>query len=154
VDYYPQFDFAVVDRRTEAEVTSIAGLFWLRHMLPDQRVGLSLTPLSEVSCCASWEALLARFDLKSYARRGAEARLRELAEEAKQLLNVFPDLSASYDEDELRVKFILRKGARKTAASDSPVRRRRRKMTAAQRKAIGERMKRYWAARRKQTPKK
>jgi hypothetical protein len=87
---------------------------------------------------------LARFDLKSYARRGAQARLRELAEEAKQLLKVFPDLSASFDEDELPLNFILRRGARKAATG-----RRRRKMTAAQRKAVGERMKKYWAERRK-----
>jgi hypothetical protein len=95
--------------------------------------------------------LAKRFDLKSYARRGAEARLRELAEETKQLLKVFPDLSASFDEDELPLNFILRRGARKAATG---VRRRRRKMTAAQRKAVGERMRKYWAARRKQTPKK
>lgn len=87
---------------------------------------------------------MATFDLKSYARRGAEARLRELADEAKQLLKVFPDLSASFDEDELPLDFILRKGARKAATG-----RRRRKMTAAQRKAVGERMRKYWAARRK-----
>jgi hypothetical protein len=90
---------------------------------------------------------LAQFDLKSYARHGAKARLRELAEEARQILKVFPDLSASVDEDELPVNFILRKGAR-NAASGTPVRRRRRKMTAAERKAVGARMKKYWAARR------
>ena len=78
---------------------------------------------------------MAQFDLKSYARRGAEARLRELAEEAKQLLKVFPDLSASFDEDELPLNFILRRGARKAATA-----RRRRRMSAAQRKAVGERM--------------
>lgn len=87
---------------------------------------------------------MATFDLRSYARRGAEARLRELADEAKQLLKVFPDLSASFDEDELPLDFILRKGARKAAIGP-----RRRKMTAAQRKAVGERMRKYWAARRK-----
>jgi hypothetical protein len=84
------------------------------------------------------------FDLKTYALRGAEVRFRELAEEAKQLLKVFPDLNASFDEDELPLNFILRKGARKAAAG-----RRRRKMTAAQRKAVGERMRKYWAERRK-----
>ena len=82
---------------------------------------------------------MAQFDLKSYARRGAEARLRELAEEAKQLLKVFPDLSASFDEDELPLNFILRRDAR----------RRRKRMSAAQRKAVGERMRKYWAERRK-----
>ena len=88
------------------------------------------------------------FDLKSYARHGAKARLRELAEEAKQILTIFPDLSASIDEDELPVNFILRKGARQPAAATG-VRRRRRRMSAAQRKAVGERMRKYWAARRK-----
>ena len=90
---------------------------------------------------------MSKFDLKSYARRGAEVRLRELAEEAKQLLNVFPDLSASFDADELPINFILRKGARKANAAG--VRRRRPRMTAAQRKAVGDRMRKYWAARRK-----
>ena len=89
------------------------------------------------------------FDLKFYARHGAKARLRELAEEAKQILTIFPDLSASVDEDELPVNFILRKGARKQATA-AGVRRRRRKMSAAQRKAVGERMRKYWAARRKE----
>jgi hypothetical protein len=42
------------------------------------------------------------FDLKSYARHGAKARLRELAEEAKQILTIFPDLSASVEEDGCR----------------------------------------------------
>jgi hypothetical protein len=90
---------------------------------------------------------LASFDLRSYARRGAEARLRELAEETKQLLKVFPDLGASFDEDELPLNFILRRGARKAATTG--FRRRGRKMSAAQRKAVGVRMKKYWAERRK-----
>jgi hypothetical protein len=91
---------------------------------------------------------VASFDLKSYARRGAQVRLRELADEAKQLLNVFPDLSASFDEDELPVNFILREGARKQATASGVRRRRRRRMSAAQRKAVSARMKKYWAARR------
>ena len=88
------------------------------------------------------------FDLKAYALRGAEVRLRELADEAKQLLRVFPDLSASFDEDELPVNFILRAGARKQMNATG-VRRRRRRMSAAQRKAVGERMRKYWAEQRK-----
>ena len=88
------------------------------------------------------------FDLKSYARRGAQVRLRELADEAKQLLKVFPDLSASFDKDELPVNFILKTGARKQANATGVRRRTRRRMSAAQRKAVGERMRKYWAARR------
>jgi hypothetical protein len=91
---------------------------------------------------------VASFDLKSYARRGAQVRLRELAEEAKQLLQVFPYLSASFDEDELPVNFILREGAREQTNA-APVRRRRRRMTVAQRKTVSARMKKYWAERRK-----
>ena len=93
---------------------------------------------------------MAQFDLKSLARHGARTRLRELADEAKQILKVFPDLRASVDEDELPVNFIVRRGAQKaTMAAPVTRRRRRRKMTAAERKAVGERMKKYWAARRK-----
>jgi hypothetical protein len=91
---------------------------------------------------------VASFDLKSYARRGAQSRLRELAEEAKQLLKVFPDLSASFDEDELPVNFILKEGARKQTNARG-IRRPRRRMSTAQRKAVGERMRKYWAERRK-----
>jgi hypothetical protein len=72
-----------------------------------------------------------------------------LAEEAKQILTIFPDLSASVDEDELPVNFILRKGARKQATAKSVRRRRHRAMSAAQRKAVSARMKKYWAERRK-----
>jgi len=68
-----------------------------------------------------------------------------LAEEAKQILTIFPDLSASVDEDELPISFILRKGARKRPTGV----RRRRRMSAAHRKAVGVRMKQYWAERRK-----
>jgi len=73
-----------------------------------------------------------------------------LAEEAEQILTIFPDLSASVDEDELPVNFILRKGARKQATATG-VRRRRKRMSAAQRKAVSARMKKYWAERRKAT---
>jgi len=98
---------------------------------------------------------LATFDLKAFARHGAQARLRELAEEAKQILKVFPDLSASVDEDELPVNFILRKGARRKAAATTARRRRRRPpMSAAQKRAVSARMKKYWAERRKANAKK
>ena len=90
---------------------------------------------------------MATFDLKSYARHGARARLRELAEEAKQILTIFPDLSASVDEDELPVNFILRKGARKQATATGV--RRRRRMSAAARKRMAAATKARWAAAKK-----
>jgi hypothetical protein len=79
------------------------------------------------------------FDLKSYARRGAEVRLGELTEEMSAIYAAFPD---------------LRRGGRthaKEHTSPPPPRSRRKRapMSAAARKAVGERMKKYWAARRK-----
>jgi hypothetical protein len=75
---------------------------------------------------------LAGFDLKSYARAGAEARVRELNQELASIYRAFPDLAGGA-------------GVHKRV----PRKRRRKPMTAAQKKAVGERMKKYWAARRK-----
>ena len=81
---------------------------------------------------------LATFDLKAYARRGAEARVAELNEELQAIHRAFPDLRDG------------RKGRSPDRISTSPVRRRRRKaMSAAQKRAVSARMKKYWADRRK-----
>src|SRR5581483_634402 len=80
------------------------------------------------------------------ARKGAEARLRELVDEARKLVSSFPHLRDSFDADELPIKFRLR------SAAERPERRavrRRAKWSAAQRKAVSARMKKYWAARRR-----
>jgi len=78
------------------------------------------------------------FDLKSYARRGAEVRLAELREEMNAIHAAFPDLRRG------------RPAATQVGiATDVRKRRRRKGMSAAQRKAVGERMRKYWAARRK-----
>ena len=90
------------------------------------------------------------FDLKTYARVGAQARLAELQHEMDAIFRAFPDL---------RVVGRGRRGkAAASAASDDGAgvargRRRRKPMTAAQRKAVGLRMKKYWAARRKREAK-
>jgi hypothetical protein len=79
------------------------------------------------------------------ARKGAEHRYDELKAELAQLVQAFPHLSDSFDADELPITFRLR------SAAERPERqalRQRAKWNAAQRKAIGERMKKYWAARR------
>jgi hypothetical protein len=79
------------------------------------------------------------------ARKGAEARFRELTDEAKLLVKSFPHLHDSFDPDELPIAFRLR------SAAERPERkalRRRAKWSAAQRQAVSRRMKRYWAARR------
>lgn len=80
---------------------------------------------------------MAKFDLKELARRGAEARVAELETELAAIRRAFPGLRAG-------------RGARAEASdTGGPRRRGRRRMTAAQRKAVSARMKKYWAGRRK-----
>jgi hypothetical protein len=84
---------------------------------------------------------MARLDLKDLARRGAVARLAELKAEAAAILRTFPDLRgtgrgiANTDDG--------------TTILPGRKQRRRKPMTAAQRRAVGIRMKAYWAKRRK-----
>jgi hypothetical protein len=80
------------------------------------------------------------------ARRGAEARFQELVSELKLLTNAFPHLKDSFDSDELPIRFLLRRGRDKAAAS--PARKRTPSWTPAARKAAAERMKAYWAQRK------
>ena len=86
-----------------------------------------------------------KLDLKAFARRGAEVRLTEIEEEARAILAAFPDLHradlAAAAPDGVRGRSLneIVKGDR----------RRRPRMTAAQRRAVSERMKKHWAARRK-----
>ena len=99
---------------------------------------------------------MATFDLKGYARRGAEARVAELTAELKAIYGAFPDLrqprrgrqpgstSSALAAGPGRGSEV---GNGRATASDAP-RRRSWKMSPAQKKAVGERMKKYWAARR------
>jgi hypothetical protein len=84
------------------------------------------------------------------AKRGAESRWRELAQEAKYLIDLFPHLRDSFDKDEMPLPFIIAKGAGRLKRKKSGTAGRQ-KMSAAARKAVSARMKRYWAARRKAT---
>ena len=43
------------------------------------------------------------------AKRGAEAQLRDLVQEIKYLLDLFPHLRDSFDKDELPLRFIMAK---------------------------------------------
>jgi hypothetical protein len=54
--------------------------------------------------------------LKTLAKHGAVARIRELAHELGGLLKLFPDLEDSFDADELPISFRLK------AAGERPVR--------------------------------
>jgi hypothetical protein len=80
------------------------------------------------------------------AKRGAEARLQDLVQEAKLLVQLFPHLRDSFDKDELPISFIVAKGSGRLKRRK--VERRRRRMSAAARKAVGLRMKKYWATRK------
>ena len=77
------------------------------------------------------------------AKRGAEARLDDLVHEAKLLMNLFPHLRDSFDKDELPMSFIIGR----SSGGIQPLRKAR-KMSAAARKAVSARMKKYWAKRR------
>jgi hypothetical protein len=80
-----------------------------------------------------------RKQLREWAVRGAEQRLLEIANEAAAIHRAFPELRQRG----------RRAGATEGGAAVRPARgRRRSKMSAANRKAVSERMKKYWAARR------
>jgi len=90
---------------------------------------------------------LTRQELQRLARLGAQSRLDELRREEAAIRRAFPDL------------FRGRRGSARQAAASTDAetgagggrrrRRRRKPMSAAGRKAVSERMKKYWAARRK-----
>jgi hypothetical protein len=80
---------------------------------------------------------LTRNELQHLARLGAKARLEELRQEEAAIRRAFPDL-------------FSRGGSRQDAPAGKAGRtRRRRKMSAAARKAVSDRMRKYWADRRK-----
>lgn len=82
------------------------------------------------------------FDLRRYAAVGAEARLLQMAQEAAAIYRAFPELRGRGGQ-------LSRATPTDGNLSSGAVQRRRRsKMSAAQRKAVSERMKKYWAARR------
>lgn len=100
---------------------------------------------------------MAKLDLKMYARRGAEARLAELKQELADIYRAFPDLRTRTTG--ARTTRGRNAGAAQTdmgrltnaafsSGSMAGGERTRKPMTAAQRKAVGERMKKYWAARK------
>ena len=73
-------------------------------------------------------------ELRRLAQIGAKARLAELESERASLLSVFPSLRRTH--------------AQPGAATATGRRRRRSKMSAASRRAVSDRMKKYWANRR------
>jgi hypothetical protein len=73
--------------------------------------------------------------LRRLARLGAIARLEQLKQEESAIRAEFPELFG--------------RGRRAPVADVAKPRRRRRKMSSAARKAVSERMRKYWAERRK-----
>jgi hypothetical protein len=99
---------------------------------------------------------LAKFDLNMYARRGAELRIAELHQELESIYSAFPDLRAPRAGRRGRrpgrgvaSTAAATAAAAPVAASARTARRKRSAMTAAQRRAVSLRMKKYWAERRK-----
>jgi hypothetical protein len=76
------------------------------------------------------------------ARRNAELRFRDLLQEARLLLQLFPDLRDAFDADELPISFIVARGSGRLRNTQN-VRRRR---TSAARKAASLPMKKHRAA--------
>jgi hypothetical protein len=95
---------------------------------------------------------LSRDELRSLARLGAQRRLEELKREEQAIRAAFPDLGGATAGPRAK-KGGRRKGRSAAAAADesAPTAKRaaRYKMSAAQKRAVSERMKKYWAARRK-----
>lgn len=77
-------------------------------------------------------------NVRGLAVTGAKVRLQELEVERRAILAAFPELRGGAGAP-----------AKRADAAVPKVRRRRRRLSAAQRHAIGERMKKYWAERRK-----
>jgi hypothetical protein len=78
---------------------------------------------------------LAKFDVNRYAQLGAEARAAELSAELAEIYRAFP---------------ALRRGRTGRPAAEGAVSTRQRKpMSAALKRAVSIRMKKYWASRRK-----
>jgi hypothetical protein len=82
-------------------------------------------------------ANLSQEQLRRLARLGAIARLEQLREEEAAIRSEFPELFGRGRREQVSTGQIARR------------RRRRRAMSAAARKAVSERMRKYWAERRK-----
>jgi hypothetical protein len=91
---------------------------------------------------------LKRDALLRLARLGALRRLEEIRQEEAAIRAAFPDLGGTTGRR--RGRPPGRPSGSTGDGDERPRRRRRRfKMNAAQRRAVSERMKRYWAGRRK-----
>jgi len=97
--------------------------------------------------------------LYEYAKLGAEARFRDVVNELKQLVELFPHLRDNFDRDEPPISFILKRDAARAArradkagqpakAGTARPARRRRKMSAEGRERIRQAQLKRWAKQR------
>lgn len=87
-------------------------------------------------------AELSRDEMQRLARLGAQARLEEIRREESTIRRAFPELFRGAARS-------ARGGSVSFAADSAAGTRRRPTMSAAMRKAVSVRMKKYWAERRK-----
>lgn len=94
---------------------------------------------------------LTREELHRLARLGAQARLEEMRKEEAAIRKTFPELFNKATRPLARAAAIASDAAAGDEAAPAKGRRRRRRnnMSPAMRKAVSERMKKYWADRRK-----
>jgi hypothetical protein len=85
---------------------------------------------------------MTRDQMQLFARFGAEARLQAISHERDEILRAFPDFGRASAQANVSLD-----GAAPARRASAPARKRRR-MSAAERKAVGKRMKAYWAKRR------
>ena len=86
--------------------------------------------------------------LLELAKRGAELQLRDILHEARLLFGLFPHLRDTFDRDEMPLTFLMAEDSGALNQSAAPGARRKPR-SAASRKAASKRMKKYWAAKRK-----
>ena len=79
------------------------------------------------------------------ARKGAEHRYEELQTEIATLVKNFPHVAG---KARTQISKAVSRGRAVAEAEAPKLRRRARRMSAAARKAVSERMKKYWATRR------
>jgi hypothetical protein len=93
---------------------------------------------------------LTKDELHRLARLGALRRLDELRQEEASIRAAFPDLGGARTGKRRGRPPRTSPAAAAASAAAGPKRKRRaRKMSAAERKAVSERMRKYWAERRK-----
>lgn len=92
---------------------------------------------------------LSREELHRLARLGAQARLEEIRREEAAIRKTFPELFNKSTRPVTRATAADSSGASDEVAPKGRRRRRRNNMSPAMRKAVSERMRKYWAERRK-----